>query len=222
MKIHRQGINRALRYAGVASLPRRTNTMRHRGDAHPHFDNISHRQERIRRTCGNTGKILTELAGDLIGENHRSSVREIAYDRPRRTGLDAITAACAAFEEGRFVDGTRRAQPVCPHGGCRLFARRILMDSKFPRRLGHRDHRIFQEITTPVFGITGHVAPRLHDTVGTQLIDFHATVTGSVLDVPARMVFTNEVQNVWLQLRLHILDPGIRRKSAQGTGKPRH
>ena len=97
------------------------------------------------------------------------------------------------------------------------------MDSKFPRRLGHRDHRIFQEITTPVFGITGHVAPRLHDTVGTQLIDFHATVSqapystsqpGWFSRMKSKMYGSNFVSISSTQVYV-----GNRHK---GTGKPRH
>lgn len=193
MKVHRQCLDGTLRYAGVAPLACRTNSMGHRRNAHPHLNRIRNRQKRVCCAGGNTGKILTELAGHLIGKNHRSSVRKITHDSPRWTGLDAIAAARAALKEGGFIDGAGRAQPIRTDGSCRLFSRGILMDSKFPRRLGHRDHGIFQEITTPVFGITGHVAPRLHDPVGTQFIDFYATVTGAILDVPARMVFADEI-----------------------------
>ena len=44
MKIHRQGLNRALRHAGMAPLPRRTRSMRHGRKAHPHLEGIGHRQ----------------------------------------------------------------------------------------------------------------------------------------------------------------------------------
>ena len=166
MKIHREGLNGALRHTGVTTLACRTDTVRHRRHPHPHVKTVGNRQERLSRTGGDTGKIVAQFARDLIRENDRRPVRHIAHDRSRRTDFNAIATARAPFKKHGLIDSTRRTQPVCSHRRGRLLAGRILMSGKFPRRLRHRHDGIFQEITTPVFRISGHDAPRLHHTVG--------------------------------------------------------
>lgn len=166
MKIHREGLNRAFRHTGMTTLASRANTVRHRCHTHPHVKTIGNRQERLGRTSGNTGKIVAQFACDLIRKNDRRTVRHIAHDRSRRAYFNAIATACAPFKKHCLIDSTRGTQPVCSHRRGRLLAGRVLMSCKFPRRLRHRHDGVFQEITTPVFRISSHDAPRLHHTVG--------------------------------------------------------
>jgi len=163
MEVHGQGLNRALRHTGIAPLARRTRSVRHGRKTHPHFERIGDRQQGFRRTGGNARKIFTKLTGNLIGKNYRRAVCAIADNGARRAGLNAIAATRATFEKRYFVDGSRRAQPVCSDRGHRLLAGRILVKRKLPRGLGHRDHGVLQKIPTPVLRISGHdTSPRSH------------------------------------------------------------
>ncbi len=222
MKIHLQCVNRALRYTGMAPLPCRTRAMRHGRKPHPNLEGIGHRQERICRTGSNAGEIFTELTGNLVGKNHRRAVGEITDDGTGGTGFDAIRASRAALKKHRFVDGPRGTQPVRPDRGSRLLAGRILVDGKLPRSFRNRDDGVFQKIATPVFRITSHDALQLHHTVGPQLIDFYATIAGAILDIPTRVILTNEVQNVPFKLRIQVFHPCVRREPAQGARESGH
>ena len=137
MKIHLQCFHRALRDAGMAPLPCCTRAMGYSRKPHPNLERISHWQERVCGTGGNAGKIFTELTGNLVGKNHRRAVGEITDDGTGGTGFDAISAARAALEKHRFVDGPRGTQPVGPDRGSRLLAGRILVDGKLPRGFRH-------------------------------------------------------------------------------------
>ncbi len=166
VKIHREGLNGTFRHTGVATLAGRTDTVRHCRHPHPHVKTIGHRQERLGRTGGNTGKIVAQFACDLVRKNDRRTVRHIAHDRPRRAGFNAIAATRAPLEKHRLIHSPRRTQPVCSPGRGRLLARRVLMSRELPCGLRHRHDRVFEKITAPVFRISGHDAPRLHHTVG--------------------------------------------------------
>ncbi len=166
MEVHGQCLYRTLRHASMAPLPRRTRSVRHGREAHPHLEGIGHRQQGLRRTGGNTREIFTELTSYLISKNHRRAVGEITDDGTGGTGFDAICAARAALKKHRFVDGPRGTQPIGPDRGSRLLTGRILVDGKLPRGFRHRDNGVFQKIATPVFRITGHDALQLHHTVG--------------------------------------------------------
>ena len=158
MKIHRQGLDRTFRHAGVAPLPRRAGSMRDDREPHPHLKAIGDRQQSFCCTGGDAGEIFTEFASDLVSKNHRRAVCEVTDDRSGRAGFDAVTAACAALKKGRFGDGSRGTQPVCPDRSSRLLARRILVKRKLPRGLGHRDDGVFQKIPPTIFRITSHDA----------------------------------------------------------------
>lgn len=137
MEVHGQSLNRALRHAGMAPLARRTRSVRHGRKTHPHLERIGDRQQGLSPTSGNTGKIFTKLTGNLISKNYRRAICKIADNGAGGASLDAIAATCAAFEKRCFVDGSRRAQPVRSDWGSRLLARRILVQGKLPRGLGH-------------------------------------------------------------------------------------
>jgi hypothetical protein len=51
------------------------------------------------------------------------------------------------------------------------------------------------------------IMPPLHDTIGTQLIDLDTTIAGPELDVPARVILTDKIEHIGLELVAHILNP---------------
>jgi hypothetical protein len=62
----------------------------------------------------------------------------------------------------------------------------------------------------------------LHHAVRSEFIHFDAAVAGSKFDVPARMIFADEIQDIRLDLIGHILHPGIGGKPAERARKARH
>ena len=207
IKIHRQRLDRALRHAGMTTLACRADAVRHGRYAHPHVETICDWEERLRRTSCDTGKIFTQFARHLIRKNYRTAVRHIAHDRPGRTGFDAVAAARTSLEKHHFIDRPGRTQPIRPYRSRRLLTGCVLVSGKLSSRLSHRDDGVFQKISTPVFRITGHNSLRLHHTIGAQLVHFHATIAGAILDIPTRMILADEIQDVPFQFGVHILHP---------------
>ena len=58
VKIHRERLNGAFRHTGMTALACGADAMRHRRQPHTHVEIINNRQERLRRTGGDTGQIV--------------------------------------------------------------------------------------------------------------------------------------------------------------------
>lgn len=70
------------------------------------------RQERIRRTGGDTGKVFAEETGGLIGKQHRSTAGRMDDESTRGTGDDAIVALRTPFKKEQLWYSTRGPQPI--------------------------------------------------------------------------------------------------------------
>src|SRR5215831_18954581 len=95
--------------------------------AHPNILSTGDRQQGIRCTGCNARKIVAEIAGNLVGENHRRPVLLMKDYRSMRTGFDTVVALRTAFKKERLRDGTWRTQPICPQCGRRLVRNRLRM-----------------------------------------------------------------------------------------------
>ena len=215
IKIHREGIRRTFRCAGMASLPRGAELVRDCRKTHSYLLASIHRQQRFCGTSRYTGNILAEMARHVIRKNHRCPVLRMKRNRLVRTDFGAVAALCASLQEEYFVDSARRTQPVSSHRWRRrLFRYALMAFGKFPCRLGHGNNGIFEEVASSVCRIGGHNPFPLHDAVGAQFVDLDAAIAGSEFDIPAGMILANEVQYIALDLVAHILNPRIGWESA--------
>src|SRR6185437_11782517 len=110
--IHHKRVRWTLRHACMASLSRRTESIRNRRDSHVDLVDLDDWQERVCSTCCDAGKVFAEETGRLIGKKNGGVVLRMYDDRAGRTGRDAIIAFRTAFKEQLFSHRTRRTQPV--------------------------------------------------------------------------------------------------------------
>src|SRR5262249_48381673 len=103
--------------------------------AHPNIVPRGDRQQSICCTGCNARKIVAEIAGNLVGENHRRPVLLMKDNRSMGTGFDAIVALRTAFKKERLRDSTWWTQPIRPQCGSRLFRNDLRMSGVFLRRL---------------------------------------------------------------------------------------
>lgn len=149
-KVHRQGIHGTLRYTGMTPLPGRAQPLRHLRHTEVNIRDPIDRLQRISRARGNTGKVLTQETGRLVGENHGSPVAGMTDNRARIAGFDAVAAFCTAIQKYRFLHRSRRPKPIRPQPRRRRLRRGIGLPGKLLRRLGDRQHRVLQEIPPAV------------------------------------------------------------------------
>ncbi|MEY4527667.1 MAG: hypothetical protein RL768_1386 [Nitrospirota bacterium] len=139
-KVHCQGIHGTLRHAGMAPLPGRAQSLRHLRHAEVNLRDPINRLQRVSRTRGNTGEVVTEETGRLVRENHRSPVAGMTHNRARIAGFDAVAAFGTAIQEYRFIHGARRPQPIRPQPRSGRLRDGIGLPGKLLRRLGDRQH----------------------------------------------------------------------------------
>src|SRR5262245_27935973 len=156
IEIHRQGVGGAFRHTGMTPLSCRAEPMIDHRRAHSDIVPSGDRQQGISCTGRNTRHIVAEMAGNLVGENHRRPVLLMKDYRSMRTGFDTVVALRTAFKKERLRDGTWRTQPICPQCGRRLVRNRLRMTGVFLRRLRNREDGILEKIAPPVFGIIRH------------------------------------------------------------------
>jgi len=112
VKIHREGLCRALRRAGVTPLRRRAQPMRDRCEPHANLVSSRDRQQRLGGTSGDARRVVTEITRNLVRKNHRRCVLLMKDNRAVRAGLCAVTAFRAPFEKQRLINRARRTQPI--------------------------------------------------------------------------------------------------------------
>jgi len=140
----------------MAPLPCCTEPMIDHRRSHPDVVPPADRQQGIGRTGRNAGNVVAQVAGNLIGKNHRRAVLRMKDDRSVRAGFHTVVALRAAFKKQRFRHGARRPQPIRPQCRRRLFGNRFRMCGEFLRRFRDRQDRILEEVAPAVFWIGGH------------------------------------------------------------------
>lgn len=123
----------------MAALAGRTEPMRNHREPHANILHPLHGGERLRAAGGDTGEIIAEVAGYLIGEDDRRAVAPIECDGSVGTGLGAIRAARAALEKESFFDRARRTEPVRSRRRRDWFTWSLFLCGELARRLGDGD-----------------------------------------------------------------------------------
>lgn len=145
-KIHRQGIHWALRDAGMTPLPGRAQSLRHLRHTESNIRHPVNRPQRVSRTGGNAGKIVTQKAGRLVCKNHRGAVTGMTNNRARIAGLDTVATFRATIQKHDFFYGPRRPKPIRPQYRSRRLRHSIDVLGKLLCRLGDGHHGVFQKI----------------------------------------------------------------------------
>lgn len=192
----------------MAPLPCRADSVRYNRETHSYLPASFDGEQRLGGTGRNAGHILAEIARHLIRKNHRCPVLRMECNRPIRTDLGAVAALCASLQKQCLVGGTGRTQPIRPHRWWgRLFRHDLMLFGKFLRRFGNGNDRILEEVATSILRIGSHSVAPLHDAVSAQLVDLDAAIAGPEFDIPARVIFADEIEHIGLELVAHILDP---------------
>lgn len=192
----------------MAPLLCRADSVRDNREPHAYLLTSCDREQRLGGTGRNAGHILAEMARHLIRKNHRCPVLRMERNRPVRTDLGAIAAFCASLQKQCLVSGTGRTQPIRPRRcWSRLFRHNLLVLGKFLCRFGNGNDRILEEVATSVWRISSHSGAPLHNAVSAQLVNLDAAVAGPEFDIPARVILTDEIEYIGLDLVAHILDP---------------
>jgi hypothetical protein len=178
----------------------------HRG---PHPDRVPpDRQKRLRSARRDARKVFTEIARDFIGEHDGSPIPRIHLDAAVGTSFYAVSATGASLKKEGFRNRAGRSQPVRTRGRLGLFRRGVPFLDKFLDSLPQRDNRILEETPPAVLWVGCHGREvRLHHPSGPELVDLDTPIAGPKLRIPARMVLTNIVEDVFLDLVFQILDP---------------
>src|SRR6185437_8959788 len=82
--IHHKRVRWTLRHACIASLSRRTESIRNRRDSHVDLVDLDDWQERVCSTCCDAGKVFAEETGRLIGKKNGGVVLRMYDDRAGR------------------------------------------------------------------------------------------------------------------------------------------
>jgi len=122
----------------MTTLRRRTQLMRHRCEPHPNVISFPDRHQGFGGAGGNTRRVVTEIAWNLIRKNYGRSVLLMEDDRAVWAGLYAVAAFRAPLEKQRLVDRARRTQPIRAKRRGRFFRRLVAMDGKFTSGFGNR------------------------------------------------------------------------------------
>ena len=130
----------------MTPLPGRTQTLRYL--SHPE-SNIRHpidRPQCVSRTSSNTGQIVAQETGRLVGKNHRGTVAGMTNYRTRIAGLDAVAAFRAAIQKQRLFYGPGRPKPIRPQDRSWRLRHSIDMLGKLLCRLSDGHHGVFQKV----------------------------------------------------------------------------
>ena len=157
-KVHLQSMHRALRHTGVAPLTGRTESMGHRGQAHPDLRTIGNGEQGVGRAGLDAGGIVAQIARHLIGVDHRSAVSGMEADAAVGAGLGAILTARASLQKQRLFHGSGRSKKIRPRrcGGSHRLRLGIALFLEFVRRPSNGYDRVLEKLAAPVFVLGCH------------------------------------------------------------------